>query len=825
MTSLSPSPKLQFFSANGIPLSGGKLYTYVAGTTTPLTTYTSQSGSIANTNPVILNSSGLCDVWLGSGVYKFKLTDANDALIWTVDNIQDPTSATLATLAGSNGASLIGYGSETVANALDRAGKANSNAWGNIKQNTSDYATIGANLMPAFSLLTKVNFDGSGNHTAGTVGTITGSVGGSAFSYYLLKLTITTTTNGYIALNASGSTIFGDLPEYYFSSAAVLNDGGENNQYVTTNDYYFYVPTSAGGFTNISIATDTTWAGQVSALELYAVSQTKFAVGGCGSETNGPYNPVGLKVGAFNRNDTAIGNIYTLGLMSYDGVAPVAAQNVAMGSYALASNFKGDENTAYGTLALAYNEGSNNTSVGYSALKFNTKGQENVAVGYKAASLNTTGFRNTFVGMWSGAYNRTGNYNTRMGWSPIIVGGISSGDTSVGAPAGTSVLTGGSNSFFGSNSGVTTAGTATLNLTGATAAGVSSKPWGNYSVAIGFNATVGAEGTFADNSVAIGYNTTAPKTNSTVVGANASVTQQLGTAIGYTATATEAGTALGYNAQATGASNSTAVGRSSIASGEQAVVVGSQAEGVAYRNTSVGSQAGVGFNGIQNTFVGGISGTQSTVTAGAFSIGTVYRISFVGTTDFTAIGASANTIGIVFTATGVGSGTGTAVVYVTYTNDTLLGYGTAVTGSNQVQLGNASTTTYAYGAVQNRSDNRDKADVRPTELGLNFINALRPVDFKWDYRDAYRDFDSEGNVVELPQDGSRKRNRFHHGLIAQEVKMACDAVGVDFGGYQDHSIQGGKDVLSIGYEELIAPLIKAVQQLSTEVAELKAKLH
>ena len=54
------------------------------------------------------------------------------------------------------------------------------------------------------------------------------------------------------------------------------------------------------------------------------------------------------------------------------------------------------------------------------------------------------------------------------------------------------------------------------------------------------------------------------------------------------------------------------------------------------------------------------------------------------------------------------------------------------------------------------------------------------------------------------------------------VKAACDAVGVDFGGYQDHKINGGDDVLSLGYEELIAPLIKAIQQLSAEVEALKA---
>ena len=75
--------------------------------------------------------------------------------------------------------------------------------------------------------------------------------------------------------------------------------------------------------------------------------------------------------------------------------------------------------------------------------------------------------------------------------------------------------------------------------------------------------------------------------------------------------------------------------------------------------------------------------------------------------------------------------------------------------------------------------------------------------------------------VPVAKDGSRKRNRFHHGLIAQEVKAACDAAGVDFGGYQDHSINGGDDVKSLGYEELIAPLIKAVQELTEKVKALE----
>jgi len=164
-----------------------------------------------------------------------------------------------------------------------------------------------------------------------------------------------------------------------------------------------------------------------------------------------------------------------------------------------------------------------------------------------------------------------------------------------------------------------------------------------------------------------------------------------------------------------------------------------------------------------------------------------------------------------------------------YNNAICLGYQAYAGGNNQVQLGNSSTTTYAYGSVQDRSDKRDKTDIRDTRLGLEFIKSLRPVDFRWDMRDDYFD-DVDDERVAVPKDGSRKRNRFHHGLIAQEVKQAADEQGIDFGGYQDHKVNGGVDVLSLGYSELIAPLIKAIQeqqavieQLQAEVAELKAQ--
>lgn len=107
--SLSPVPKIQFFDANGNPLVGGKLYTYAAGTTTPLATYTDSSGGTPNANPVILNSRGEASVWLGSSSYKFKLTTSTDVEIWTVDDITSNNYDVLAALAASGGSNLIGY--------------------------------------------------------------------------------------------------------------------------------------------------------------------------------------------------------------------------------------------------------------------------------------------------------------------------------------------------------------------------------------------------------------------------------------------------------------------------------------------------------------------------------------------------------------------------------------------------------------------------------------------------------------------------------------------------------------------------------------------
>tara|TARA_R110002126_G_scaffold158379_1_gene305781 strand:- start:148 stop:627 length:480 start_codon:yes stop_codon:yes gene_type:complete len=104
---LSPTPKMQFFDANGAPLAGGKLYTYAAGTSTPLATYTDATGQTANANPVIADSRGEMSVWLDGSLYKFILKSATDTTIWTVDNISANASAQSTAVTATQGQTAV----------------------------------------------------------------------------------------------------------------------------------------------------------------------------------------------------------------------------------------------------------------------------------------------------------------------------------------------------------------------------------------------------------------------------------------------------------------------------------------------------------------------------------------------------------------------------------------------------------------------------------------------------------------------------------------------------------------------------------------------
>lgn len=80
-------PVVRFSDANGKPLVGGKLFSYAAGTTTPLATYSASTTGAVNTNPVILDSTGSATVFLGANVYKLVLQNSAGVTQWTADNI------------------------------------------------------------------------------------------------------------------------------------------------------------------------------------------------------------------------------------------------------------------------------------------------------------------------------------------------------------------------------------------------------------------------------------------------------------------------------------------------------------------------------------------------------------------------------------------------------------------------------------------------------------------------------------------------------------------------------------------------------------------
>lgn len=549
--------------------------------------------------------------------------------------------------------------------------------------------------------------------------------------------------------------------------------------------------------------------------------------------------------------------------------APTGYFNAAYGPRAMPRVRNGVNNTAVGALALLdTRDNINCTAVGFQAL-YRTTGEGNTAVGSIAGEWLTTGTFNSLFGLAAGAKLVIGTFNTAVGNEAlgesqagdfnVAVGYRALGNSgandpencvAVGAFAG-DLAYGGLNTFVGYRAGAGTAATdGAENVFVGFFAG-RNQNGADYNVGSGVSSLLAL--TSGQNNVAIGHSAASSITthgNNVAVGFEALKlsTASSQTAVGYralaAATSATGNTAIGnlaLNANQTAADN-TAVGEGALfaATGASNTAVGSRAlnaQTTATNNTAVGFET-ARFTSASNQAVFGFRAGRALTTG----------------SDNTAVGADA----LQFEDTGT---TNTAVGrralrlkqdgtnQTGFSNATGLGFDAAVSGSNQVQLGNSATTTYVYGTVQNRSDARDKEDIRDTAVGLDFIEALRPVDYRWDMREDYTTtvvrerevmvpstivgedgepfmvtaIEQYEETVRLPKDGSKKRVRFHHGLIAQEVKAASDALGVDFGGFQDHTIDGGCDVLTIGYDELIAPLIKAVQQLSARVKELEGK--
>lgn len=163
---------------------------------------------------------------------------------------------------------------------------------------------------------------------------------------------------------------------------------------------------------------------------------------------------------------------------------------------------------------------------------------------------------------------------------------------------------------------------------------------------------------------------------------------------------------------------------------------------------------------------------------------------------------------------------------------------------NAVQLGasgaRVSSIWAANGTIQT-SDERFKGDIQDSVLGLGFVQSLRPVSYKWleggraVVRQVYHD-NKTGEEIregeEVPSDAvagriiteTRPGTRTHWGFIAQEVKRAVDAQGVDFAGWVLSDPEDETSQQALRYDQFIAPLIKAVQELADKNAELETRV-
>jgi hypothetical protein len=211
----------QFFTNTGAVLTGGKLYTYLAGTTTPATTYTTSAGSTAWSNPIVLDAagrvSGSGEIWLTENtIYKFVLKDANDVLIGTYDNVSGISSVTLPI--SSNNVTYTPAGGSAVTTTVQAK----------LRQTISveDFGAIG---------------DGTTNDTVAIQAAIDSLVSGQTLIFsknYKINASLTITNKSRIRLTgkgrvflsgaASGAYIFqliGTIDDLEIDSMTLVGDG------------------------------------------------------------------------------------------------------------------------------------------------------------------------------------------------------------------------------------------------------------------------------------------------------------------------------------------------------------------------------------------------------------------------------------------------------------------------------------------------------------------------------------------------------------------------------------------------------------------------
>ncbi|MBA4155294.1 tail fiber domain-containing protein [Flavobacterium sp.] len=493
--------------------------------------------------------------------------------------------------------------------------------------------------------------------------------------------------------------------------------------------------------------------------------------------------------------------------------------NTANGSNSLYSNTTGFNNSAFGSQVLYSNTtGSGNTGNGISALYSNTTGSNNIAIGNFALYSNTTGVNNSAHGSQALYSNTTGNANTGIGANALVSNTTGGTNTAVGGASLYYNTTGSGNtasgyySLFSNTSGFNNTASGYLSLqnntTGFynTASGLSAlqnNTVGTYNTATGVSALQNnVAGTYntATGVFALFANTTG--SNNTSIGRSA----LLGNTVGNFNTASGA-YALSSNSSGI---NNTANGYLSLYSN----VTGSynSALGVEslYTNTTGVANTSLGYQSLRANTLGSYnsamgSGALITNSTGNFNTssgnGSLYNNtsgSYNSAIGFR--GLEYNTIGNFNTSCGVDA----LRINTTGSNNTAIGYNANVpngAANNQIRIGDYNIT---YAGVQVgwsiTSDSRWKTNIKPSSLGLEFIKKLNPVSY-------YRTND--------------ENKKTEYGFVAQEVEKTLDECGDSNNGIITKDDEG---LLSMRYNDLIAPLVKAIQEQQKMIEKLNVEI-
>ena len=221
-------------------------------------------------------------------------------------------------------------------------------------------------------------------------------------------------------------------------------------------------------------------------------------------------------------------------------------------------------------------------------------------------------------------------------------------------------------------------------------------------------------------------------------------------------------------------------------------------------NVFVGANAGqLNLSGGNNTVVGASAGYTNSVGVNNTIIGagTAYNATNSSNTVIGASAASNLTTGASNVVIGVSAGNSSGVINLT-------------TQSNRVVVGDQNVTNaYILVAWTVTSDSRDKSDVQSAPYGLQFVNELIPITYKWDKRDKYEN---------STPDGTHKESKTQLGFLAQDV-IALEKKHGGVAGDLLIADDETEESLKITETKFIPILVKAIQELTARVQALEAR--